>query len=544
MKPRSATRVLAVVASLVLGPGCALLDEAPADSQLVCRSDSDCAASEVCFIDGCGDPGTDIVVEVTPNPGLGQHAQDFPVDRLRAEQNLELFGEATVRGVTERATGGTAPDGSPATRPYSETMFVRAVGSSALVPGVARYHEALVTPDNGVWRLPVAAGTYEVMLIPSDPSLPPLPRQGSVGPGQTMHLTWRLPAQADLVTVSGRIVRQGTTRVDANLSVQALDAELRPLSQRVLVTRATGDFSLQLAPEAATEATVLLRVTAADEGTLVPQKTFTVDPHAPLPASLELGDFGAPVRVSGRAVDSEGNPVAGATVSLEGRVGGGGSFRSEVVTTGVDGRFEIASLPSATDAPLSLVVMPPAGAAAGLTVGAAAVHVNDTTLPDVVCATRRLVRGQLRQPDDKSPAAGVRLIAEPVATVPGRPLPGTQLAETLTDANGEYVLRLDPALYRVDFLPTENLPRVSRFVTVPPSDTVEQQVAAFALQRGRTLRGHVLAGTREPHMPPGLPYASVRFYRVVNVEGRPASVLLSESVTDTFGRYTARLPVR
>lgn len=41
-----------------------------------------------------------------------------------------------------------------------------------------------------------------------------------------------------------------------------------------------------------------------------------------------------------------------------------------------------------------------------------------------------------------------------------------------------------------------------------------------------------------------MPFASIRFYRVVNVEGRPASVLLGQSVTDTLGRYTALLPVR
>ncbi|MCE9670259.1 carboxypeptidase regulatory-like domain-containing protein [Myxococcus stipitatus] len=543
MTPRSAARVLAVVA-LLGGPGCALLDNEPEESLLVCRTDADCGANEVCFIDGCGDPGTDIVVEVTPNPGLGEYAQDFPVDRLRAEQNLELFGEATVRGLTERATGGVTPDGGVATRPYSETMFVRAVGTSALIPGVARYHEALVTPDNGEWKMPVAAGRYEVMLIPGDRDVPPTPKTGVVGPGQKLSLAWVLPAPASLVPVSGRVVRQGTTRVDANLSVQALDAELRPLSQRVPVAPATGDFSLQLSPEAATVATVLLRVSATDEGSLVPTKTFTVDPHAPPSTPLEMGNFGAPVRVSGRAVDADGSPVSQATVSLAGRVGGGGTFQSAVVVTGPDGRFELDSLPSAADAPLTLVVMPPAGAAAGLTLDSAVVHATDTELPDVVCTTRRLVRGQLRQPDDTTPAAGVRLVAEPVAAVPGRPLPATQLTETVTDSAGGYVLRLDPAQYRVDVVPTENLPRVSRFVTVQPSDQPEQEVAAFALQRGRTLRGQVLSNLREPHLPQGLPYASVRFYRVVNVEGRPASVLLSASVTDTLGRYTARLPVR
>ncbi|AGC45209.1 hypothetical protein MYSTI_03903 [Myxococcus stipitatus DSM 14675] len=520
--------------------GCALIGEEPGAPVLVCRSDADCSNNEVCFVDGCGDPGQDIVVEVTPNPALGLYAQDFPVGRLRADHNLELFNEASLRGTTLRS----APS-APA-RPYSEPLFVRAVGTSALIPGVARYHEAVVVPDNGKWTMPVAAtGQYAVTLLAQDPSVPPQTTQGTVSPGEAVAMQWQLPSANAVVPMQGQVTRHGGAPLDEDLRVEVLDATLAPLSQQRLVSRATGHFSLSLAPEAAHMNTVLVRVSAAGEGSLLPQQTFTVDPRAPLPAPLELGDFGTPVRVSGRVVALDGKPVVGALVSLRGRVSGGGSFQSPVAKTGPEGRFELRSLPSPNEGPLQLVVIPPASSSAGLTVAPAVVARSDTVLSDVVCVNRRVARGRLFQPDGITPAAGVRLSAEPVEAIPGRLLPPNLATETLTDGSGEYVLRLDPALYRLDVVPGENLPRVSRFISMlPGDDSTEQSVPAFGLQRGRTLHGRVALRGREPGVPPGMPFASIRFYRVVNVEGRPASVLLAQSVTDTLGRYTALLPVR
>lgn len=531
-------RLLPLALVLAWSSGCALLGEEPGASVLVCRSDADCAENEVCFVDGCGDPGQDIVVEVTPNPALGLYAQDFPVGRLRADHNLELFKEASLSGTTLRTTASVS-------RPYSEPLFVRAVGTSALIPGVSRYHEAVLVPDNGRWTMPVAAtGQYAVTLLAEDPNVPPQTTLGTVSPGEALPMVWQLPAANAVVHVQGRVTRHGGAPLDEDLKVEALDATLTPLSQQRLVARATGDFSLALAPEAATMSTVLVRVSAAGEGSLLPQQTFTVDPGEPLPGPLELGDFGTPVRVSGRVVALDGRPVAGATVSIRGRVSGGGAFQSPVVKTGPEGRFDLRSLPSPSESPLQLVVVPPAASNAGLTVAPVVVARTDTVLPDVVCLNRRVARGRLVQPDG-SIAAGVRLIAEPVDAIPGRMLPPMLASESITDSSGEFVLRLDPALYRLDVVPGENLPRVSRFISVLPGDeNSEQIVPPFGLQRGRTLHGRVLLRGREPGVPPGMPFASIRFYRVVNVEGRPASVLLGQSVTDTLGRYTALLPVR
>nr|WP_225937603.1 carboxypeptidase-like regulatory domain-containing protein [Myxococcus sp. RHSTA-1-4] len=539
--PRRAPLVPALALLAVLaGTGCALLEEEPDPSQLVCRSDAECGPNEVCFPDGCGDPGRDIVVEVTPNPHDGMHAQDFRVDPVRPELDLELLEPARVAGRVVRATSLPAPDGGTTTRPYSEPLHLRADGESLLLPGVTRRYEAELVPINGAWELPVGTGEYAVTLTAGDLEVPPVRGTSHVEPGARVPLELVLPAPDTVVRLSGRVVRQGELLVDADLRIQALDADLSPLSQRVPVMRGSGDFTLVMPREAARRSAILLRVTALGEAPWVPQKTFTVDPRAPLTSPLELGEYGEPVRVSGRVVGLDGRPVAGATVALRGQVGGGGLFHGPLATTTLEGRFTVDTLPAAPGGTLSLVVVPPLGVTAGLIVQPVEVPRTGAVLPDVVCPDRRVVMGTLHLPGSTEPARGVRVAVEPIAEVPGWPRPpGGGEALVATDDEGTWRLRLDPAVYRVDFLPAENLPRISRVITVlPGEDATVQELATFNLQRGRTLTGRVTDGTRT------LPYASIRFYRVGTLEGRPSSVLLSQTVSDHQGRYTALMPVR
>ncbi|WP_240360865.1 carboxypeptidase-like regulatory domain-containing protein [Pyxidicoccus caerfyrddinensis] len=536
---------LALLAVLA-GAGCALIEEEPDPSQLVCSSDDECGVDEVCFPDGCGDPGRDIVVEVVPNPQKRSNAQDFRVEDLRPEQNLSLFAPSSVAGLVMRATSLPAADGGVAMRPYSEPLRLRATGESLLLPGVVRQYDASLVPINGTWALPVGTGRYTVTLTADDVEMPPVRGTSSVEPGATAPLDMVLPAPDTLAWLSGRVEREDGVLVDAPLDIQALDADLTALSQRVSVARGTGDFTVVIPREASRRTAVLLRVTATGTAPWVPQKTFTVDPRAPLTAPLELGDYGTPVRVTGRVVGLDGRPVAGATVSLQGEVGGGGTFRGPLATSSTEGRFTVDTLPSAPGGTLSLVVVPPPGSTAGLTVQSVEVPRTGAALPDVLCPDRRVVRGALLQPDNTTPAEGVRVVAEPVGQVPGWPRPpsgGEALGATAD--GGVFELRLDPAVYRVDFVPTENLPRVSRTVTVlPGEDDSKQELATFPLQKGRTVSGRVTEGDADAGSARVVPYASIRFYRVVTLEGRPTTVLLSQAVSDQEGRYTALIPVR
>ncbi len=378
---------------------CAYLPDAPKESLLVCRNDSECSEGQVCFLDGCGDPGQHIVVEVTPNPKAGLHAQDFSVDNLRPQQNLELFMAASLQGKVLRETLLSGPS----TTAYSSTLTVRASGESLLIPGLVRRYEGTLVPDNGTYQLSVGSGHYTVTLTTADPEQPPLRDEDVVvEPGHTVGVDFLLPAPTAITHLAGKVVHLGTTLVDADLEVQALSDALIPLSQRVPVTRATGDFMLALPPSAAKLEHVLVQVTVPRGDVLVPQKTFTVDPRPGITPPLELGDYGEPVTVQGRVVDRDGQPVVNASVYLQGKVGGGGQFRSGTVVTGTDGHFALSSLPSTPDTPLTLYAVPPTSASAGLLLQPTVIPREGATLSDIVCPDKVIVQGTLLRPEGVS----------------------------------------------------------------------------------------------------------------------------------------------
>lgn len=355
---RRALRALALALG-VSASGCAFLEDEPPPDQLVCRSDAECAAGQVCFVDGCGNPGGDIVVEVQAHPKAGLLAQDFPVDRLRPEQNLELFSPVRLRGEVSRGAVAAA-DGGVAPIAYRGPVHLLATGESRLIPGVGRRYETTLIPDNGAWVLPVGSGDYTVTLTPVDKAVPPLVRTASVDPATGGSVAFDLPTPARVITLSGRLVLQGSRMVDADVEVQALDDALRPLSQRARVSRDTGGFQLALGAEDAARPTLLLRVTPLTASDVVPRKTFVVDPSESFASALELGDPGAVVRVEGRVLETDAAaPMEGARVSLQGRVAGGGTFQGVPVLTDAQGRYQLTSLPGLPESPLTLVIVPP-----------------------------------------------------------------------------------------------------------------------------------------------------------------------------------------
>jgi hypothetical protein len=529
-----ATGVL-LLAVLVTGCAYSPMDE----SSISCHSDSECGAEQVCFPDGCGDPGQNIVVEVVPNPKGGLHAQDFQVDALRSEQNIELFDPATLQGqVRVEATSSSSVH-------YTAPITLRMTGESLLIPGVVRRHESTLTPDNGAYTLPVGAGKYTVTLLAPNTELPPQSslRDVQVYPGRPVTQDFLLPALSALVRLSGRVVGHNGLPVDVDMEAQALDENLRPLSQRVAVKRATGELSLALHPSALLLTTVLIQVVPTSADTLVPQRTFSVNPRLGLQEPLSLGDFGTPVTVRGRVTGQDGQPVAQATVYLQGKVGGGGHYTSRKVLTDATGVFELLTLPSAPDSAMKLYAAPPPGSAAGITLKPVTVPRGGTTLAqDVTCGARMKVRGRLLLPSDSRPAPGVRVVAESIAELPGWPRPSFTIeASRPTDDQGQFELALDPGQYRFDFIPTDGLPRVSRIVTVLPGESTE--LTPFTLSKGRRVSG-LVSITGQRVMQPTAPYASVRFFRVVNVEGKPSSLLLAQTLTDQNGTYSTSLPTR
>jgi len=510
-----------------------------------CQSDDECGPGAVCFPDGCGDPGSNLAVEITPNVASGHFEQDFAIPELRTPFDLELPGPSAIEATLLRFVGAVALQGQDLTLPYAGTVTFSLNGESAVIPGLRRRQALQRASTDGLYRLPVASGNYSVSLITQDAALPPLALGGlSIQPGDVVPLDVNLPSSRQLLRVDGRLLRtEGIAVQTTVMEIQALNPlTQQPLSQRVPVssgqTGSTGDFTLFAAPEARALPNIVLLATPRDGTAAVPSRAFEISTRELLRSPLELGDYGPALLARGRVLDAAGAPVARAVVYLEGLVEGGGQLTTEKVITLADGTFELKALPSRSDSRLRLTVLPPPDAAAALHRRAVALAPEALDLGDISCPDRIAVQGVLRGADGASPVAGARIVAEPLAPVDGLPLPNPG-AEARTGEDGSYVLMLDPGAWRLDVYPAEpQLPRASRFLTLHDQAERSLQLPPLGLSNGRRVTGTIRAGG--PHAP----NAAVRFYRVVKVEGRPSSVVLAETVADSAGRYEVVLPTR
>lgn len=528
-----------ILCLVALGTGCT---QTGGDVQLACRDDAECSTGQVCFPDGCGDPGSNIVAEVSIGSSL--EIQDVAVSDLRSPVSFALEGPTLVYGRVLRES--TLPEAPQA---YTHEIYLSAYGSSQLLPGRPRRFSGRLTPSEGSYRLPVGSGEFTFFLLSKDPTVPPLTAMRTVAPGAKAQLDFLIPAAHTLTRLEGQLVRQGQVQVESDLSVEAVAVEEKgqivPLSQVVRVPRSdNGRFTLFLSPQAATQKAIYLRVSTMDEDSLVLRKDFTLFPGQPLTGPLELGDYGEPVEVSGQVVDARGQPLAGVVVRMEGAVNGGGHvFTPNAARTSEQGRFTLRTLPSAPGTQMTLYAQPPPGMRSGLgRMSASVAPGRSTPLSLVVCPDRIPLTGTVLLPPHGKPA-DMRVQAVPMEPVSGWPLPEHGQPAVNTDAEGGFQLLVDPGHYRLDFLPNSaDQVLSSRFITVEPAARVDSpapvELGSFLLSNSREVSGTVsLAGQPQA-------VASVRFFRVGELRGKPVSIFLAEGFTDASGRYKVVLPTR
>jgi hypothetical protein len=507
-----------------------------------CANDSECAASQVCFPDGCGNLAQGLRVEIIPNAREALYAQDFVVGTLANKQDFTLAGPSTIQGALQQLI-----DGQVGTA-YPRSVSIQALGESTLIPGRVRSFELVAAR---AYVLPVATGTYSLLANATEEPLPPI-QLGSriiVSLGEAARADVLFPSSTSLSQLNGRLLINGqppTADRYPLMLVQAFDPNpntQRPLSQRALVDSKTGQFQLQVAPPASR---VVVHASPVNPDAIVPRKNFDVIlPTGPPPGvTLELGDFRSPVTVTGTLRTSSGDPVPGATVYLDGEVLGGGKFRTQTALSSSTGSFSLKALgtPGLT---ATLWAFPPAESACGILSARVAVPFPTNLVP-FSCPGKVQVHGKVHLPDGAE-AVGIEVTAQPISKTAGYPLP-SNLVRGGTDSNGMYTLYLDPAVYRLDFVPGPARPRLSRFVTIDgelaDSGFKPVEVESTSLSKGRRLTGTLYfaptAGTNSSIAA----VASVRFFRLSTDVNAPASVLLAETVSDQDGKYSVILPAR
>lgn len=559
----------AALAALAVATGLAACASGAPMAPPPCESDLDCAEGKVCFAEGCGDPGKNVVVEASGGSNSGIYARDYalPDGALGKQRDFDLGGPLSLLGEFQRERTAIA---NPTDRTfYTDSVLLRAVGESALIPGVTRsFEQRFERPERGFFKMSLGAGRYRVTALAADPSVPPLAEPAVlVEPGApSPALTFAFPSVEGTPTLSGQLVKtlqsallpgEPVALTAHALDLQAFDVDTRePLSQRFPVSSgqpgSRGDFAMTLSPEVRSRSALLLVATPREAGAPVPTKEFLVEAPFPNTLRLEMGDFGEPVPVAGRVVDPSGSPVRGALVVVEGQVVGDGTFRSRVAETDGDGRFTLLALPSRADGALTLTVAPPRDSAAAYTrsrvqvaIAAGEGTLSPATIP---CVARLEVEGTVLRPDGAY-AAGVTVRASPQREAGASATLIAETSETLTDDAGRFTLHLDPGTYRFEFLSPEELPAVTRLITVEPTYDQEGrarrqvQLREVSLATGRRVTGTV-TGTMGGRPGAGVPYARLRFFRVTQVEGKPAAILLGSTVADAQGAYRVVLPSR
>jgi hypothetical protein len=431
---------------------------------------------------------------------------------------------------------------------------------------VARsYQSRFAMTDRGTFALNVGQGKFTVTAFPTNLEVPPQTfREVTAGPDAGSVVNFAFASVEGAVTLSGRLIKKKVTLptpgelyiTQAAMDLQAFNpATGEPLSQRVEVSTgrpgARGDFILVMSPDARTLPLIELVATPRELGSAVPSRRFSLSFPFANALTLELGDYGDEITgVPGVVLGTDGEPLAGASVLIEGRVVGGSTFRSKVVTTDEKGVYVVNLL--APETTYTLTVTPPPGVRSAVTQQQVKVKNAPGTPPtldpsSVRCGERLSVTGSVTLPDGPAAANLAVRAVEVAASTTKRPLPLDDV-ETLTGIDGKYELRLDPGSWRLEFMPVNELPQTSRLITVSPAAAADggefpgQSFAPITLPRGRRLTGIVSSSVAGGSAP--LINAQVRFFRLTTIEGKRAAVLLGTGITNSAGAYSVILPTR
>jgi len=454
------------------------------------------------------------------------------------------------------------------------------------IPGQNDYSLGTLTADNpaGVYslRVPLAqqplSQTYRFWVGFDDASRarlsPPLWHDTVLT--DDSDLTLRLRAASALSVVSGRILDALGEGV-GNFSVQVLDAAHDIISSTAISDATTGttagsyrlfvDPSLSSMP--GSPLTVVARPGPLDAA--MPTLEATLPPPSPgtetrvelaVPSHRKPVPFQLPIRGGDSAANSL--PVAGARVRAEVVLEDTATLklgtRAYYVATGESDSQGIARL-SLVPAPIGsgnliykvAISSPSHVSFASLPEAEVQVGPNDGLLGQVTLPPRAEVRGRLHNAQGE-PAASVAIMAIRIAegetaVSPTKSLVATaELPQNTTDSEGNFVLRLDPGDYDLEFVPAPG--------AEPRSTLDNQRIGSANVDLGTIHLPTLTLGVLQVLAPSGAPVegVKVRVFQLPDTNLKPGvscsgslpcsrnAKLRAEAFTDQEGRIRCLLP--
>lgn len=483
------------------GVGCAALD--------------DCAAPRTCFLGQCVEPGPglwQVHVEIQPRNDSGLLGYHWPATIDLSQEQRHDFALPQPVTLGGRVTQGGEPQA---------TAGLVAATAREVIPGLVLTRQAPLT--EGRFELRLNPGEHVLRLVPNG-LMPAI-----VFPAQVESWLkvladeardFSYPRRDELVLIGG-MAQAGVEPVPGVHIVGRSTADgLRSLTTPEVVSGLDGTFTLAFPP--GVEQLEATTVPLVEEGNApVPVVRVSSTREAALPGlTLQLGTAPA-VELVLTVRDAEGGVVAGADVSLSGRLAVG-SHRA-TGRTATDGRVRMLVIAGDYEA----VVVPPLGVPWAATIQHLGTVAEASELEVLLPSLVRVAGTVTTHSGTLVPRAKV--------SVRGRAPLASREFQTLTDSLGHYELLVDPGSvheprdYELFVEPSlvTGAPRHRQTLRVREEPLLRDLV----LHRPSFVHGSVAA-------PDGTPQADVvLFFHSVALGGA-----IGVTQTDALGEYIVALP--
>lgn len=537
-----------------------------------CTSQSGCGPGSVCSVANgkCVAAAGSAGLEVVPPTNVqGWVVQEFPKPSVEGDGSLvlKLQPAVSLQGFVY-AADSSSKDPIPA--------HITALRDSQL-PGLGKVQVDVTYPSNKrdssgkdsfvLWL--TRGQTYSFLVSPQEPydaDYPPLVESGVKMLDDLKH-DFVLVGKSTSIEVTGTIrsASVGTALKDP-VRVRAY----RPgglYHSSLGKTDTTGKFSLRVAPTVGDPGVAIYTVVVESFPDKPPIPTMTCNniTLGLIPAqqtNQEIGELRLPafaqpldftVRVKGKPADTRSQvspPVAGATVTFStvmDAVQNAGfdkctaTYEQTAITDG-EGKATLQLVP-APDAKANRfysvkVISPPRSPYASQWVKSYEVGAKAGVLfPDLVLEPRFHISGRVAAAGKGVASASIE--AQGIGSGAAQlPLPPAKATST-SDANGDFVLYLDPGIYNIDIRPPQDigLPSFGLTAVLIEGNT---EGRLFEVPSAKGLAGRVLD-------PKGqlLPSAQVRVYDLVPGSQQPLvqkALLRTSSITDATGAFYLLLP--